>query len=104
MAGAFLAGGSAALIAAFTAIPLPGGGDGLHPGGPQRSGGWRGTTILLRDAKPPLFGRRRKIVGPRHCKPAQGGAFADRRLRQIAAREGRTRGSFLPGPGHTAAV
>ena len=51
---------------------LAGGGDGLHPQGRSSSGGWRGATILLRDAKPPL-GRRRKIVVPRHCNPAQGG-------------------------------
>jgi hypothetical protein len=55
---------------------------------------------LLRDAKPPLFGRRRKIVGPRHCKPDQGGRQAARRLRLIAVREGRN--AAMPGKTGTA--
>ena len=58
-----------------------------------------GQAILFRDAKPARsLGRRRKIVDPRHCKPAQGGASfagAARRLRQIAAREGRGAALFL---------
>jgi hypothetical protein len=41
MVGAFRAGGSAALIAAFTAILFSGGGDGFGPEGPEQSGGWQ---------------------------------------------------------------
>ncbi len=44
-------GNSAAPIAAFTAIPGRGRRRGA-PEGPQRSGGWRRGSILLRDAKP----------------------------------------------------
>ena len=53
MAGAFLAGGSAALIAAFTAIPLPEAETVLHPQGRSAAEDGSGPTILFRDAKPP---------------------------------------------------
>src|SRR5215831_15117849 len=53
MAGAFLAGGSAAPIAAFTAIARRGR-RRFAPAGPEHRGGWRGATMLLRDAKPAL--------------------------------------------------
>jgi len=40
------------------------------PDGPQRSGGWGGTAILVRDAKAPW--RRRKIAGPAPLRGKRG--------------------------------
>jgi hypothetical protein len=51
MAGAFLTGGSAALIAAFTAIPLPGAETVLHPQGRSAAEDGAGQLFLLRDAE-----------------------------------------------------
>jgi hypothetical protein len=59
MAGAFLAGGSAALIAAFTAISLPEAETVSDPQGRSAAEDGSRATILLRDAKPPL---RSKII------------------------------------------
>jgi hypothetical protein len=52
MAGAFLAGGPAALIAAFTAIPLPEAETVSDPQGRSAAEDGSRATILLRDAKP----------------------------------------------------
>jgi hypothetical protein len=79
MAVAFLPEGSAALIAAFTAILLPEAETVSDPKGRSNAEDGSRATILLRDAKPPLLksnknsGRRRKIVDRRHSKPDQGG-------------------------------
>ena len=80
--GCLSAGGSAGADRGLYGDPLVGGADGLHPWGTEQSGGWRRAAILLGDAKPPPstgvliatarwgWGRRRKIVGRRHCNPA----------------------------------
>ena len=59
MAWAFLAGGSAAPIAAFTAIPLPEAETVSDPQGRSAAEDGSRATILFRDAKPPL---RSKII------------------------------------------
>jgi hypothetical protein len=75
MAGAFRAGGSAALIAAFTAIP----GRRRRRFCTRRAGAARrmarGNYFASRCKAAPSSGRRRKIVEPRHCKPAPGRPF-----------------------------
>jgi hypothetical protein len=80
MAGAFLPEGSAALIAAFTAILLPGAETVSDPKGPERQRRMAAGQLFCfaMQSRPSLksnktSGRRRKIVDRRHSKPDQGG-------------------------------
>ena len=57
MAGAFLAGGSAALIAAFTAIPLPGAETVLHPQGRSAAEDGAGQLFCFSRCKAGMAGR-----------------------------------------------
>ena len=106
MAGAFLAGGSAALIAAFTAIPLPGAETGFAPAGPEQQRRMaRGNYFASRcKAGPPTSAPAAENSWPRAIANRLRAACFCRPAPPADRRSGRPpRGSFLPAARHTAA-
>jgi hypothetical protein len=98
MADAFRAGGWAALIAAFTAIPLPGEETVLHPQGRSRAeDGAAGKIWSEAAARRPAFLPAGEIFPAAPLQTGSRAAFLPTGLRQIAAWEGRLRGSFFGG-------
>ena len=91
MAGAFLPEGSAAPIAAFTAIPGRGRRRGAPRTGRQRSAARMADGELFcfaMQSRRPLA-RRRKMRGGRHCAAAQGGPVSGRPAALADRRSGR---------------